>query len=124
MSNDIKNVLVLTHDGYFIAELVGGGVRVAKQQGKCCDFTKGDLDGRRLAAIAASASINDIRTECTRILASAPALQPKARGPRLKDGDADWRSSCDVCGQKPTVHPTGSVRPLLLRRGRHAWGNW
>lgn len=43
---------------------------------------------------------------------------------RLKDGDKDWETPCQNCGQQPTVHPTGLCGPCCWGEAEIAGGNW
>jgi len=43
---------------------------------------------------------------------------------KLKDGDQDWETRCDVCDQLPTVHPTGLCGPCCFGEADTANGNW
>lgn len=42
----------------------------------------------------------------------------------LKDGDKDWDTPCQNCGQTPTVHPTGLCGPCCFGEAETAGGNW
>ena len=46
------------------------------------------------------------------------------RGCSLKDGDKDYKHSCEVCGAKPTVHPTDLCGPCCFGEGETVNGNW
>jgi len=43
---------------------------------------------------------------------------------RLADGDKDWDTPCQNCGQVPTVHPTGLCGPCCFGEAETAGGNW
>jgi hypothetical protein len=49
--------------------------------------------------------------------------QPVDR-PQLKDGDKDWDTPCQICGAKPTVHPTELCGPCCFGEAATAGGNW
>lgn len=42
----------------------------------------------------------------------------------LKEGDQDWEHPCDVCGQLPTVHPTGLCGPCCFGEAATVGGDW
>lgn len=42
----------------------------------------------------------------------------------MKDGDKDWNTPCEVCGQKPTMHPTGLCGPCCTGEAETLGGNW
>lgn len=42
----------------------------------------------------------------------------------LKDGDKDWMTPCENCGQTPTVHPVGLCGPCCFGEADTAGGNW
>lgn len=44
--------------------------------------------------------------------------------PELKDGDKDFETECMVCGEVPTVHPTGLCGPCCWGEADTAGGNW
>jgi len=48
----------------------------------------------------------------------------KEKSVPLKDGDKNWKASCENCGQKPTVHPTGLCGPCCFGESETADGNW
>jgi invasion protein IalB len=52
--------------------------------------------------------------------------QQKGNAPatRLKEGDKDWDSNCQVCGQSPTVHPTDLCGPCCFGDSETIGGNW
>ena len=43
---------------------------------------------------------------------------------RLEDGDKNWVVKCEVCGQLPTVHPTGLCGPCCFGESETVGGNW
>jgi hypothetical protein len=57
-------------------------------------------------------------TDCHGAVRLAPSAVP------LRDGDKDWRVGCDVCGEKPTVHPTGLCGPCCFGEAETVGGNW
>lgn len=42
----------------------------------------------------------------------------------LQPGDKDHDTECDVCGEKPTVHPTGLCGPCCFGEAGTYGGNW
>lgn len=48
----------------------------------------------------------------------------KRRRRDLKEGDKDWQTECMVCGQRPTVHPTGLCGVCCFGEASCAGGNW
>lgn len=48
-----------------------------------------------------------------------PAISKK-----LNKGDKDWDHACSVCGEVPTVHPTGLCGPCCFGQADTAGGNW
>jgi len=42
----------------------------------------------------------------------------------LQDGDQDWTTKCQLCGELPTVHPTGLCGPCCFGEADTAGGNW
>lgn len=48
----------------------------------------------------------------------------KKKEPPVADGGKNWRVACDICGQKPTVHPTGLCGPCCFGEADTAGGNW
>lgn len=42
----------------------------------------------------------------------------------LADGDKDYDTPCEVCGEKPTVHPTGLCGPCCFGEAETYGGNW
>jgi hypothetical protein len=48
----------------------------------------------------------------------------KPKPPKLQDGDKDWNTSCQVCGEKPTVHPLQLCGPCCFGEAETAGGNW
>lgn len=42
----------------------------------------------------------------------------------LKDGEQDWTTPCENCGQLPTVHPVGLCGPCCFGEADTAGGNW
>lgn len=42
----------------------------------------------------------------------------------LADGDKDYKHACEVCGAKPTVHPTDLCGPCCFGEAATANGNW
>ncbi|CAB3952798.1 hypothetical protein [Achromobacter piechaudii] len=121
MSAPNSNILALFHDGHYLAEIVGGGIRVGKQQGASADFQSGMPESRRLVRLHEVGSMDQIHAEVQAQLAKHSAA---ARGADLKDGDKDWDSGCQVCGQKPTVHPTQLCGPCCFGEAETAGGNW
>jgi len=43
---------------------------------------------------------------------------------KLKDGDKDWKTPCDVCDSLPTVHPTDLCGPCCFGEADTIMGNW
>ena len=43
---------------------------------------------------------------------------------KLENGDKDWDTPCEVCGQKPTVHPTELCGPCCFGEAETIGGNW
>ena len=43
---------------------------------------------------------------------------------KLADGDKDWDTPCQNCGQLPTVHPTALCGPCCFGEAATAGGNW
>jgi hypothetical protein len=41
-----------------------------------------------------------------------------------KDGDKNWDHKCDVCGETPTVEPTGLCGPCCFGEAETYGGNW
>lgn len=61
-------------------------------------------------------------TDCNRPL---KPLGHTVRSPAaLRDGDKDWNTECDVCSEKPTVHPTGLCGPCCFGEAATVGGNW
>lgn len=116
-----SNILALFHDGHYLAEVVGGGIRVGKQQGASADFQSGMPEARRLVRLHEVGSMDQIHAE---VQAQLAKHSPATRGAALKDGDKDWDSGCQVCGQKPTVHPTQLCGPCCFGEAETAGGNW
>jgi hypothetical protein len=48
------------------------------------------------------------------------ALQAK----RLPDGAQDWHTPCMVCGELPTLHPTGLCGPCCTGEEETKGGRW
>lgn len=48
----------------------------------------------------------------------------KKEDKQLKDGDKDWETECEVCGEKPTVYPTGLCVPCCFGEAETYGGNW
>ncbi len=44
--------------------------------------------------------------------------------PGMKDGDKDWETKCECCGETPTVHPTGLCGPCCFGEADTYGGNW
>lgn len=121
MSVPTSNILALFPDGYYLAEIAGGGIRVGKQQGASADFASGTPEARRLARLHEVGSMDQIHAEVQAQLQEHGAA---ARCDTLKDGDKDWGTGCQVCGQKPTVHPTELCGPCCFGEAETAGGNW
>lgn len=121
MTSPNSNILALFHDGHYLAEIVGGGIRVGKQQGASADFASGTPEARRLVRLHEVGSMDQIHAE---VQAQLQKHGPAARCDTLKDGDKDWDSGCQVCGQKPTVHPTQLCGPCCFGEAATAGGNW
>lgn len=49
---------------------------------------------------------------------------PKEPSPPLNDGDKDWQTKCENCGETPTVHPTKLCGPCCFGEADTAGGNW
>ena len=43
---------------------------------------------------------------------------------RLKDGDKDWDTPCQNCGELPTVHPVALCGPCCWGEAETVGGNW
>jgi len=121
MSAPNSNILALFHDGHYLAEIVGGGIRVGKLQGASADFPSGTPEARRLARLHEVGSMDHLRAE---VQAQLLKHGPASRCDALKDGDKDWNTGCQVCGQKPTVHPTQLCGPCCFGEAETAGGNW
>ena len=121
MSAPNSNILALFHDGHYLAEIVGGGIRVGKQQGISADFSSGTQEARRLARLHEVGSMDQIHAE---VQAQLQKHGTAARCDTLKDGDKDWDTCCQVCGQKPTVHPVALCGPCCFGEAETAGGNW
>lgn len=50
--------------------------------------------------------------------------KPKSKYNQLKDGDKNYEEVCFVCGDIPTVHPTGLCGPHCFGEAETAGGNW
>ena len=48
----------------------------------------------------------------------------KCNDEKLKNGDKDWENKCEVCGQLPTVHPTGLCGPCCFGEADTFGGKW
>lgn len=120
MSAPTSNILALFPDGHYLAEIAGGGIRVGKQRGASVDFQSSTPEARRLVRLHAVGSMDQILTEVRTQLRNVSALT----GHQLKDGDKDWDVGCQVCGQKPTVHPTELCGPCCFGEAETAGGNW
>jgi len=121
MSAPIGNVLALFHDGHYLAEIVGGGIRVGKQKGASADFVSGSPEARRLARLHEVGSMDQIHVEvCAQLACRAAA----ANGLKLKNGDKDWKTPCQNCEQVPTVHPVALCGPCCFGEAETAGGNW
>lgn len=48
----------------------------------------------------------------------------EARLAKLKDGDKDWETPCQNCGEKPTVHPVQLCGPCCFGEAKTFGGNW
>jgi len=116
-----SNILALFHDGHFLAEVVGGGYRVGRQRGRSVDFASGTLEARRLARLHGAGSMDQIRAEVLALLSHAAT--PDA-GYSVNDGEADWLTPCQNCGEVPTVHPTALCGPCCFGEAATAGGNW
>ncbi len=46
------------------------------------------------------------------------------RANALQNGDKDWDTPCQNCGQLPTVHPTALCGPCCFGEAETAGGNW
>ena len=51
-------------------------------------------------------------------------LVVKGKPEPLVDGDKDYDTPCEVCGEKPTVHPTGLCGPCCFGEAETYGGNW
>ena len=47
-----------------------------------------------------------------------------AKKPDSKATEPDWKKSCFVCGEKPTVPCTGMCGPCTFGEAETAGGNW
>lgn len=121
MSAPNSNILALFHDGHYLAEIVGGGIRVGKQQGASADFPSCAPEARRLARLHEVGSMDQIHAEVQAQLRQHGAT---VGGRSMKDGDKDWDTGCQACGQKPTVHPTQLCGPCCFGEAETAGGNW
>lgn len=43
---------------------------------------------------------------------------------RIKDGDKDWETPCQNCGELPTVHPLALCGLCCWGESETAGGNW
>lgn len=43
---------------------------------------------------------------------------------KYQDGDKNWEVKCEVCGETPTVHPTGLCGPCCFGEAETYGGNW
>lgn len=41
-----------------------------------------------------------------------------------REGDQNWKVPCEVCGGKPTVHPTDLCGPCCFGEAETVGGNW
>ncbi|MNK80829.1 hypothetical protein D3C87_1005600 [compost metagenome] len=121
MSAPNSNILALFHDGHYLAEIVGGGIRVGKQQGPRADFLPGTPEARRLARLHEVGSMDQIHVEVRAQLAKRAAA---ASGAKLNNGDKDWKTPCQNCEQVPTVHPVALCGPCCFGEAATAGGNW
>lgn len=48
----------------------------------------------------------------------------KTPAPDLKDGDKDWETPCQICGELPTVHPTALCGPCCFGEAETIGGDW
>jgi hypothetical protein len=54
-----------------------------------------------------------------------PSRKKKSNDPsELKDGEPDWETPCEVCGEKPTMHPTGLCGPCCTGEAETIGGNF
>lgn len=49
--------------------------------------------------------------------------QANVKQSKLKDGDKDWTTPCQNCGQLPTVHPNNLCGPCCWGDASTAGGN-
>lgn len=47
-----------------------------------------------------------------------------AKAPKLQDGDKDWETPCQICGELPTVHPTALCGPCCFGEAETIGGDW
>lgn len=121
MSAPNSNILALFHDGHYLAEIVGGGIRVGKQQGASADFPSCAPEARRLARLHEVGSMDQIHAE---VQAQLKKHGGAAGSASLKDGDKDWETPCQNCEQVPTVHPVALCGPCCFGEAATAGGNW
>lgn len=48
----------------------------------------------------------------------------KSEIPKYKDGDKNWSTPCQNCGELPTVHPTDLCGPCCFGEADTYGGNW
>lgn len=63
-------------------------------------------------------------SECRFEHAQAIASGAKAVRLKLQDGDKDWKTPCQNCGEKPTVHPFQLCGPCCFGEAETYGGNW
>lgn len=75
MSAPIGNVLALFHDGHYLAEIAGGGIRVGKQLGASVDFQADSNMAVSLQAAYASESMESLHAK---VIDAMPILRKSA----------------------------------------------
>ncbi|MFY2599353.1 hypothetical protein ACOTHJ_32825 [Achromobacter xylosoxidans] len=74
MSAQNGNILVLFHDGHYLAE-IPGGIRAAHQDGRKTDFVNGSAEAENLQAAYLHDDMEDLRRKVEdAILATLPII--------------------------------------------------
>lgn len=60
---------------------------------------------------------------CQRERQGPSGIEPRSASP-LQPGDQNWRTACENCGARPTVHPTGLCGPCCFGEADTFDGNW